>query len=419
VPSSLADVWFKVTDLEVESGSGALVTTVDGTEYLDFTSGIGVANTGHCHPTVVNAVREQVGRLLHAQMNVYRHPLAERLAARLGEITPGTIERFFFSNSGAEAVESGVKLARQATGRPNVVVFQGSFHGRTAQAMAMTTCKTTYRSGHEPLPSGVFVAPFPDPFHSGEDPRTATRRCLDELDLMLLTQTAPEETAAMFIEPVLGEGGYLPAPKAFLEGVANVCRRHEILLVVDEIQTGFGRTGRFFACEEYGIEPDILVMAKGMASGFPMSAIGASAELMAKWPQGSHGGTYGGNPIGCTAALATIEVLSEPGFLEAVRDKGRRLVESLTELQRADVGLGDVRGMGLMVGCAFVDADRRPDPGRTKAVARHMLEEARVILMSCGPHGNVLRWIPPLVATNDQLDVAVKAFAAALETTTN
>ena len=237
---------------------------------------------------------------------------------RLAEITPDGIDRFFFANSGAEATEGAVKLAKQTTGRPNTIVFQGSFHGRTHQTMAMTTSKTSYRAGHAPLPSGVFVAPFPV-----DDAQSDW--CLEQVRFLLKSQTAPSETAAIVIEPELGEGGYLPAPVAFLRGLEAICREHGILFVADEVQTGFGRTGRMFAVEHYGVRPDVLVMAKGLGSGFPISAIGASDELMARWPKGSHGGTYGGNPIGCAAALATIDVLTEPGFLDNVNERGEQL----------------------------------------------------------------------------------------------
>jgi len=415
--SHVADVWFRVTDLEVVSGAGAVVTATDGTEYLDFTSGIGVANTGHCHPDVVAAIRDQAGRFIHAQVNVYRHPLLERLGARLDDVTPDGIERFFYANSGAEAVEGAVKLARQVTGRPHLIVFQGSFHGRTAQTMAMTTSKIGYRAGHAPLPAGVFVAPFPNPFSTGETEAAAVDRCLAELDLVLATQTAPGETAAMVIEPVLGEGGYLPAPPGFLAGIAERCRAHGILFVLDEIQTGFGRTGRFFACEDQGVTPDVLIMAKGLASGFPISAVGAPADLMGRWPTGSHGGTYGGNPIGCAAALATIDVLDAPGFLESVRAKGTRLTAALQDLAVDGSGLGDVRGPGLMVGCEIVDDTGRPDAARAAAITHHCVDHGRVLFMTAGSFGNVVRWIPPLVATDDQLDAGVTAFAAALAAT--
>ena len=290
--SSLADVWFRVTDLDVVSGEGCWVTAADGSRYLDFSSGIAVTSTGHCHPHVVSAIQAQAARFIHAQVNVYRHDLLRPLADRLAEITPAGIDTFFFANSGAEATEAAVKLAKQATGRPNIIVFQGSFHGRTHLTMAMTTSKTAYRGGYAPLPAGVFVAPFPARPEATDD-------CLAALQLLLKAQTAPTETAAMVIEPVLGEGGYLPSPVRFLQGVAEVCRNHDILFVADEVQTGFARTGKMFAVEHYALEPDVLVMAKGLASGFPMSALGASAELMARWPSGATAA-----PTGATRSAA-------------------------------------------------------------------------------------------------------------------
>ncbi len=413
----LSDVWFRLTDLEVVSGSGATVTTVAGTEYLDLTSGIGVVNTGHCHPEVVAAVREQAGRFLHAQVNCYRHDRLEPLATRLAEVTPPGIERFFFANSGAEATEAAVKLAKQATGKPNVIVFRGSFHGRSHLTMAMTTSKAVYRAGHAPLPSGVLVASFPYTFLTDEEPTTAVTRCLADFDLLLRTQTAPSEVAAVVIEPVLGEGGYVPAPRAFLEGLAARCRDHGILFVVDEVQTGFGRTGRMFAIEHTDVQPDILVMAKGIASGFPLSAIGASAEVMDRWPVGSHGGTYGGNPMGCAAALATIDVLTAPGFLEAVHARGQRFLAGLEELRSHHPCVAENRGIGLMLATEIVDEEGAPDATRTAAVLRHLLEEERVVVMSCGPFGSTVRWIPPLVVGDRHLDGALEAFDRALTAT--
>ena len=411
---ALSDVWFELTDLQLSHGSGAVVTTTDGVDYLDLTSGIGVTNTGHCHPHVVEAIREQAGRFLHAQVNCYRHDLLEPLATRLAAHTPASIERFFFANSGAEATEAAVKLAKQATGKPHVVVFQGSFHGRTHLAMAMTTSKSVYRVGHAPLPGGVVVAPFPYTFITGEDVDTSVARCLREFDLLLATQTHPSELACVMLEPVLGEGGYVPAPPAFIEGLVERCRALGILFVADEVQTGFGRTGRMFAIDHVGIEPDILVMAKGIASGFPMSAIGASAELMDRWPVGSHGGTYGGNPMGCAAALATLDVLTAEGFLDDVARKGAAFLAGLEELRGRHPAIGENRGLGMMLATEIVDGEGRPDPVRTKAVMTHLLREERIVVMSCGPYGSTLRWIPPLVATDEQLDTALQAFDRAL-----
>jgi 4-aminobutyrate aminotransferase len=405
----LSGVWFKVTDLQVASGRGCRVTTVDGEEYLDFAAGIAVNSTGHCHPQVVAAIAEQAARGIHLQTNVYTHDLLEPLASRLSELTPGAIDTFFFANSGAEITEAAVKLAKQATGRPNVIVFAGSFHGRTHMTMAMTTSKTGYRAGHNPLPSGVFVAPFPDPLAPDEDAEVA--RALRGLDHLLASMTAPNETAAMIMEPVLGEGGYCPAPSAFLHGVVERCRTHGILFVADEVQTGFGRTGRMFAVDHHDIEPDIICMAKGIASGFPLSALGTRRELDDRWPKGSHGGTYGGNPIGCAAALATIDVLTAPGFLDGVVARGEQLTAGLRELQAHDPAVRQVRGPGLMVA---VELD---DPARVAAVAAHCRHEGRLILMSAGTYNTVLRWMPPLVVSAAEIDEALGAFAAALKAT--
>src|SRR4051812_23527657 len=402
--SHLADIWSQVTALDVVWGSGSTVTPADGTEYLDFTAGIAVVSTGHCHPRVVAAIQEQAGKFIHSQANCYRNPILEQLGERLAGITPAGIDSFFFANSGAEATEAAVKLAKQVTGRPNVIVFQGSFHGRSHLTMAMTTSKTGYRAGHAPLPSGVFVAPFPHPWRSGESDAVASERALDAVRLLLASQTAPNETAAMVLEPVLGEGGYLPAPAPFVAGLRALCSEHGILFVADEVQSGFARTGTMFAIEQSGVTPDVMVLAKGIASGFPISAIGASAELMARWPKGSHGGTYGGNPIGCAAALATIDVLTEPGFLDNVNARGEQLRSGLRALARDHSTIGEVRGPGLMVGCEIVvPGTMEPDPARVIALVAHCRDEGRLLLMNAGTWGNVLRWMPPLVVSEAEI----------------
>ena len=415
--SRVAGVWWRGTDLEVVSGRGAVVTASDGDEYLDFTSGIGVTNTGHCHPRVVEAIRQQAGRLVHGQVNVYRHPLLEELAGALDEVTPPAVDRFFFTNSGAEAVEGAVKLVRHATGRPHLIVFEGAFHGRTAQTMAMTTSKVVYRAGHAPLPAGVFVAPYPSWFRAGESAEVASARCLEGVRRLLKTQTAPGETAAIVIETILGEGGYLVPPASFLQGLEAICRENGMLLVLDEIQSGFGRTGRFFALEHFGIDPDVIVMAKGLASGFPIAGLGARAELADRWPPGSHGGTYGGNPIGCAAALATIAAIREEGLLENANARGEQLIAGLRELQGRHPVIGDIRGFGLMIGCELADEGGAPATSRTKAVLRHCLTEGKLVLLDCGTDGNVIRLIPPLVVSEEQVDEALGAFGAALDAT--
>jgi len=407
--SHLSNVWFKVTDLQVATGRGCRVTTVDGHEYLDFAAGIAVNSTGHCHPKVTAAIAAHAERFVHAQTNVFTHDLLEPLAAKLDEITPPGIDTFFFANSGAEITEAAVKLAKQVTKRPNVIVFEGSFHGRTHLAMAMTTSKTIYRAGHAPLPSGIFVTPFPDPLAS--DQEATINASLRAFDRLLLTQTAPSETAAVIVEPVLGEGGYIPAPTAFLEGIVERCRQHGIMFIADEVQSGFGRTGEWFAVDQHGIEPDILCMAKGIASGFPFSALGTRRELDELWNKGSHGGTYGGNPIGCAAALATIDVMSEPGFMDNVRARGTQLRDGLSELKEHYPVLRQVRGPGLMVAASF------EDPARVPAVIEHCLGEGRLILMNAGTYGNIIRWMPPLIVSSAEIDEAVAAFAAALKAT--
>jgi 4-aminobutyrate aminotransferase len=407
--SHLSNVWFSVTPLEVASGHGCWVTTTSGDEYLDFAAGIAVNSTGHAHPKVAAAIAEQAQRFIHAQVNVYRHDLLEPLAARLAEITPAGIDTFFFANSGAEITEAAVKLAKQATRRPHVIVFSGSFHGRTHLTMAMTTSKTGYRAGHAPLPAGIFVAPFPNPLAPDQDAEVA--RALQGFDHLLKSMTAPDETAAVILEPVLGEGGYIPAPPAFIHGLVERCRAHGILFIADEVQSGFGRTGTMFAVDHYGVEPDIICMAKGIASGFPFAALGTRRELDDRWTKGSHGGTYGGNAMGCAAALATIELMTEPSFLANVVARGEQLRAGITELQREHDVIAQVRGLGLMVGTEFTDA------ARVAAVQQHCLNEGRLILMNAGTYATCLRWMPPLVVNEHEIDLALAAFGAALKAT--
>jgi 4-aminobutyrate aminotransferase len=396
----LSDAWFSVTDLQVESAAGCWVRSTDGRQYLDFTSGIGVTSTGHCHPMVVAAMQAQLQKFVHAQVNVYRHDLLDPLVTALAAVTPHGIDTFFFCNSGAEAVEGAVKLAKRASGKPNIVVFSGAFHGRTHLTMGMSTSGVGIREGYGPLPSGIFVAPFA----SREE---ETEGALEGLKSVLRMQAGPAEIAAVVIEPVLGELGYLPAAPNFVRGVRQLCDEHGILLIADEVQTGFGRSGRMFAVDHYGIEPDILTMSKGMGSGFPIAGIGASAEIMQAWPAGSHGSTYGGNPVGCAAVLATIDVIADAEFLETVRARGSYLRSRLELLSRDFGEVVSVRGLGLMIGVEFAT------PALTDHVARHCLEQGAVILMRAGSP-TALRWIPPLIVTEEELDIALDAYTAAL-----
>lgn len=412
----LAPVWSRSTDLVVERGEGCYVYTTGGERYLDFTSGIGVTNTGHAHPQVVKAVQDQAAKIMHAQVNCYLHQPLIDLSEALHAVTPAHLDTFFFSNSGAEATEAAVKLARQATRRPNIIVFQGSFHGRTAQTMAMTTSKTVYRANYQPLPGGIFVAPFPSAYRYQMSETAVTVWALRELEHLLQTQTAPEETAALVIEPVLGEGGYVPAPPAFLQGLRRICDQHGIMLVIDEVQSGFGRTGKLFAHEYADVKADIMVMAKGLGSGFPISGIASTNAIMREWTPGSHGGTYGGNPMGCAAAAATLAVIQAEGLVENAAERGHQLRDGLAEIQSRFPVLGDVRGLGLMVGCEFTDpAGGTPAGGVAKAVVSHMLKQGKVIMLTCGAYGNVIRWIPPLVVSEAQINEGLLAFEQALQ----
>ena len=414
----LAPVWSRSTDLVVERGEGCYVYTTAGERYLDFTSGIGVTNTGHAHPQVVKAVQDQAAKIMHAQVNCYLHQPLIDLSEALHAVTPAHLDTFFFSNSGAEATEAAVKLARQATRRPNIIVFQGSFHGRTAQTMAMTTSKTVYRANYQPLPGGIFVAPFPYAYRYQMNEQAVTAWALRELEHLLHTQTAPEETAAMVIEPVLGEGGYVPAPPAFLQGLRRLCDQHGIMLVIDEVQTGFGRTGKLFAHEYAAVKADIMVMAKGLGSGFPISGIASTNAIMSKWTPGSHGGTYGGNPMACAAAAATLAVIQTEGLVENAAERGRQLSDGLAEIQSRFPVLGDVRGLGLMIGCEFTDpASGAPAGAVAKAVVSGMLKQGKVIMLTCGAYGNVIRWIPPLVVSEAQINDGLLAFEQALQAT--
>ena len=412
----LSPVWKRYSDIHVDYAQGAYIYDVNGSRYLDFSTGIGVVNTGHCHPRVVEAVQEQAAKLIHGQVNIVFHQPIIDLVDELLDITPLGLDSFFFSNSGAEAVEASIKLARQATGRTNIIVFQGSFHGRTVGTMSMTTSSTIYRVGYQPLMPGVFVAPYPYTYRYGLTPEQTTELCLRELRHLLVSQTAPQETAAVIIEPVLGEGGYVPPPDDFLAGVQQICQEHGILFIVDEVQSGFGRTGKWLALEHFGIDPDTIVMAKGIASGFPLSGIAARSEIMDKWIPGSHGGTYGGNAVSCAAAVATIRVIRDEKLIENSAEMGQKLVDQLNSLQDQFPVIGDVRGLGLMVATEFTTPSGEPDKVTAEAMRNQCLEKG-LILLTCGSYGNVIRWIPPLNIEDMHLEEALNIFQSGLETT--
>lgn len=409
----ISPVWNRSAEVFVDRAEGVYLYTTDGRRYLDFTTGIGVTNTGHCHPRVVAAIQEQAARLIHGQANIVIHEPMIRLTEELSQILPPALDTYFFSNSGAEAVEGAVKLARASTGKTNIIVFQGSFHGRTHATMAMTTSKTIYRAGFQPLVSGIFVAPYPYAYYYGWDEELTVEFSIRELKRLLKSQTAPEETAAIVVEPVLGEGGYVVPPKTFLPRLRQICDQHGILLIADEVQSGFGRTGRWFAMDHSGTIPDIVIMAKGMASGMPLSGLAASRELMEKWIPGSHGGTYGGNAVACAAAIATIQVMREEGLNQNAVKMGQVLKAGLGQLQEEFPEIGDVRGLGLMVATEFSRPDGQTWPERASGVAQAAYR-AGLMLLTCGTDGNVIRWIPPLVVDQAQIQEALDIFAEAL-----
>lgn len=411
--AALAPVWGRSWTLHAARGEGAYLFDTDGRRYLDFTCGIGVTNTGHCHPAIVAAAQAQTATLIHGQANIVDHEPMLQLVAALREVLPPALDTFFFANSGAEAVEAAIKLARQATRRTNIIVFEGSFHGRTVGAMSLTTAKSVYRAGYQPLMPGVFVAPFPYCYRYGWSEAETIQFCLRELEHLLHTQTAPDETAALLIEPVLGEGGYVPAPAAFMQELRALADRHKILLIADEVQTGCGRTGTFWACDQLGITPDILVMAKGLASGFPLSGIVVRRELMQRWPPNAHGGTYGGNAVACAAAAATVRVLQEAGLVANSAERGAQLLAGLRRLQRQHPMIGDVRGLGSMVAVEFTTAQGQPDGASARQVTQACFEH-ELLLLTCAAYGQVVRWIPPLIASSAQIEQALRVFEQAL-----
>ncbi|CAE8589600.1 unnamed protein product [Polarella glacialis] len=404
----------RMSNLVLERGEGSWVYTDDGERYLDFSTGIGVVSLGHCHPKVMAAVHRQVDKIWHAQVGIGHHPQMLELTGKLQKIMPAgsNLDTFIFVTSGAEAVESAVKLARHATGKPNIIVFQGGYHGRTLLTMSMTTNKTIYRAGYGPHAPGIFVAPHP--YYCDRPGKLAdpTQWTVEQLELLLLTQTTKEETAALIIEPVLGEGGYVPPPEGLLKALRDFCNRRGLLFIVDEVQTGFGRTGRMFAVERYGVSPDILVFAKGVASGLPLAGIAASRALMDAQPAGCQGGTYAGNAVACAAANATIEVMSEEGFFQNVEERGMQLTQGLQVLQQANPELiREVRGPGLMIGVEF--NDQKVEKGFASKVSKACLSRGMIVL-STGVF-ETLRLIPPLTVSSSECQHALAVLEAAIK----
>ncbi len=388
-------------------GSGAVIEDVDGNLFLDFTAGIAVTAAGHCHPHVTAAIQDQAAKLQHMSgTDFYYEPQIE-LAERLAKLAPGpSSKRVFFTNSGAESVEAALKLARFHTGRSRVLAFLGAFHGRTYGAMSLSGSKLVHRRGFSPLVPDIVHVPFPKDCRRCSH---ASCACIEEIEETVMQRLAPpDEIAAIFVEPIQGEGGYHVPPDGFLPGLRELCDRHGILLVADEVQTGMGRTGKLFAVEHWDVEPDIICLAKGIASGMPLGAIIASQEVM-NWPSGSHASTFGGNPVSCRASLATIELL-EQGMIENAAERGEQLRRGLTRLSGVYRQLVNVRGLGLMTA---IDVAGRGNPKLRDTVVQAAFERG-LLLLGCGEQG--VRFCPPLCVSEAQVETVLEVLSSVFAT---
>lgn len=392
--------YIKEYPLVMAGGRGAMVEDVDGNRYIDWMAGIAVSSTGYNHPKVVAAVKQQAGRFLHICGTDFYYEGMSRLCERLARCAPGASKkRVFLTNSGTEAVEGAVKLARYHTKRPNLIAFSQSFHGRSYAAISLTASKVKYRAGFGPLLPGVFHLPFDNPYRES-DPKKA----LAQAHKLFETVCSPKDVAAVVMEPIQGEGGYiLPRPE-FLKGWRKLCDEHGMLLIYDEIQSGVGRTGRMWAAEHFGVEPDVLLTAKGLGSGLPIGAIIAKESVMS-WPRGSHGSTFGGNPVACAAALATLDLV-EGGLAKNAARMGERLLKGLKRLQEKHACIGDVRGVGLMIGVEFVTDRKTKEPaGQLVHELEQLAFKKGLLLLSCGQ--SVIRVAPPLVLSAHDVDAGL------------
>lgn len=405
----LSPVLGHYTWLPIERGEGSWLITKDGRRVLDLTCGIAVTPVGHSHPAVVKAVQEQAAKIMHMNVGVATTEPAVALGEFLGGVLPGGIDTFVFQNSGAEAVEGALKLARQATGREAIIAFRGSFHGRTVGALSVTSSKSSYRKGYGSLMPDVHFVPYPYPLACRiappHDEDACTTHALDELEAVLEHEVPPDDVAAVIVEPVLGEGGYVPAPRRFLAQLRAICDRIGALLILDEIQTAFGRAGAWTVAERQAVRPDVMTLAKALGGGLPLGAIAAPRELHAKWQTGTHGSTFGGNPVSCVAGLATLRVIREERLVERAETVGRTIEEELAPLRR-DERVRQIRRIGAMVAVEF------SDKGASKAAIAGALEHD-VLLITCGAHDQVVRFIPPLNIAEEDLRRGVRAFVEA------
>ena len=397
--AALAAVLPRVFPIVAARGEGSWLFDVEGRRFLDLTSGIAVTSTGHCHPHVVEAVQRQTATLMHVSV-VTHNPLAIELAERIGRAAPFIDEpRVFLCNSGAEAVDGAFKLARRTTGKRGLVAFRHAFHGRTMAATSVTTAKPKYQEGYEPLLADVHIAPY---CHREAD----VAGSLAALDAVLAT-AGTETIGAMLVEPVLGEGGYVVPPRAWLDGLRERCDAHGILLVFDEVQTGIGRTGAMFAAEALGVRPDVVLFAKGVASGLPLGGIILPKAVADRWPRGSHGSTFGGNPVACAAALATLDVIEDDNLCARATVLGERARNALANAAAEAPDVVEVRGIGLMIGIEMVD-------GAAAARVQEACLAQGVLVLTCGPNDHVLRVIPPLTISDEDLEQGINVLAAAL-----
>lgn len=410
---------FHATPIFASKGEGAWVEDVDGNRFLDFAAGIGVVNVGHAAPQVVSAVQEQAALLTHSSFNVLPYAGYVSLCEKLNAAMPGNFsKKTFLANSGAEAVENAIKIARAYTGRQAIVCFDHAFHGRTYMAMSLTAKAKPYRYGFAPFNSEVYRAPYPYAYRwqGGGTEAEIAKQCFAEFAELVNTQITPGQVAAVILEPVLGEGGFVPAPKEFLRSLRDFCTEHKIVLIADEIQTGFGRTGSLFASEQLGFTPDLITSAKGLGGGFPISAVTGRAEIMDAPIEGSIGGTFGGNPVACAAALAVFDIFQDPAFLKHAAKLGDHLKKRLLDWKERYKVVGDVRGLGPMLALEFVKnrETKEPHADLPKQIAKHAYENG-VILMTAGTFSNVIRFLPPLCLETKELDEGLDVIEAGLK----
>lgn len=394
----------RYSSLHVDHGKGIYVWDVNGERYADFTSGIAVVNTGHCHPRVVHAIQDQAAKIIHAQANILAHTPMLRAANLLTATLPDNLNQVFWTNSGAEATEGAIKLAKVATGRPAIIAFKHGFHGRTHAAMAVTSSRAKVRGHYEPLIPSVYFAPFPYMFRSPYKgaPQDADLYYFAELEALFDHMVMPDDVAGMLIETIVGEGGYLfPTPR-WMQKVRELCDRHGIMLILDEVQSGMGRTGKMWGFEHFGVVPDIMTAAKGLASGMPVAAVVSDRAHMDKWAPGAHGGTYGGNAVGTAAATATLEVMRDEDLPGNSARMGAILMDGLREIQADYPVIGDVRGLGLMVATEFVKPDGSPNPDAVKQVVTSAFAD-KTLLITCGTYDQGIRIVPPLVVNEEQI----------------